>query len=175
MAENSSGPVFDGLEVVSVEFLDGEDCVYDITVEVDESFIVCGAVVHNCQSCRSLDGRQFPPDKGPRPPLHVNCRCTLTPVLDEKYAKLMKGATRASKGAEGGQQVSADLSYYDWLKTQPAEFQDDVLGPTRAKLFRDGDMPAWRFAELNVDKYFAPMTLDEMKARNPIVFQNAGL
>jgi SPP1 gp7 family putative phage head morphogenesis protein len=128
-----------------------------------------------CPSCRSLDGREFPKDKGPRPPLHVNCRCTLAPVLIERYAALNKGATRASKGEEGGAQVPADLSYYEWLKTQSAEFQDDVLGPTRGKLFRDGGLTAARFAELQLDKTYQPLTLDEMRARNPIAFRKAGL
>lgn len=128
-----------------------------------------------CPSCRSLDKRRFPIGKGPRPPLHIGCRCTMLPVLAEKYRKLMQGATRASKGQEGGQQVSADLSYYDWLKQQPAEFQDEVLGPMRAKLFRDGGISVSRFAELNLDKNFMPLTLDQMRALDPIAFSNAGL
>lgn len=130
-----------------------------------------------CPSCRSLDGRQFPPSMKarPEPPLHINCRCTLVPVLTDKFAKLQKGGTRASKGPEGGQQVASDLSYYEWLKQQPAAFQDDVLGPTRGKLFRDGGLSAARFAELQLDRYYQPITLDQMRDRNPMVFAEAGL
>src|SRR5690606_7566723 len=32
--------------------------------------------------CRALDGKVFPLDKGPRPPLHFGCRSTMIPVLD---------------------------------------------------------------------------------------------
>lgn len=128
-----------------------------------------------CFSCAALDLREFPPDFGPRPPLHVNCRCTLSIVLKDEFAYLTKGETRASKGAEGGQQVAGDLSYYDWLKEQPASFQDQAIGPMRAKLLRDGGLSASRFAELNVDKYFAAMSLDEMKKIDPIAFKRAGL
>jgi SPP1 gp7 family putative phage head morphogenesis protein len=128
-----------------------------------------------CPTCRSLDLREFPPDKGPRPPIHINDRCTMIPVLKDEFAYLTKGETRASKGAEGGQQVAGDLSYYDWLKEQPASFQDQAIGPARAKLLRDGGLSASRFAELNVDKYFAPLTLPEMKSLDPVAFKRAGL
>jgi hypothetical protein len=129
-----------------------------------------------CPACRSLDGRQFKVGaKGPRTPLHIQCRCALMPVLLDKYAKLNRGATRASKGQEGGRQVPADLSYYDWLKTQPAAFQDEAIGPTRGQLFRDGGLSAKRFAELQIDKNFSPMTLEEMRSRNASAFKRAGL
>jgi hypothetical protein len=67
------------------------------------------------------------------------------------------------------------LSYYDWLKEQPASFQDQAIGPVRAKLLRDGGLSASRFAELSVDKYFAPLTLPEMQALDPVAFKRAGL
>jgi len=52
---------------------------------------------------------------------------------------LHTGATRFSRGADGdAKYVPADMTYYEWLKTQPKEFQDDVLGKTRGKLFREG-------------------------------------
>jgi hypothetical protein len=35
-------------------------------------------------------------------------------------------------------QVPAKLSYDQWLRTQTKEFQDEVLGPRRAQMFRDG-------------------------------------
>lgn len=128
-----------------------------------------------CPFCRSLDGREFPLGKGPGSPLHISCRCLRIPVLKDEYAALDKGGTRASKGAEGGQQVSADLSYYEWLKTQPASFQDAAIGPTRGKLLRDGGLSAEKFARLQADKTFAPLTLKEMRAIDPIAFKRAGV
>jgi SPP1 gp7 family putative phage head morphogenesis protein len=128
-----------------------------------------------CIICASLDGRQFPPDKGPRPPIHISDRCTMVPVLKDEYAFLDEGATRASKGAEGGQQVSADLSYYDWLKEQPLEFIATAIGLSRAKLLMDGGLSADRFAKLQLDKKFSPLTLEEMKKLEPLAFKRAGV
>jgi len=108
------------------------------------------------------------------PPFHINCRTTITPIT-KLSAAFAKGATRASVGASGGAQVSASLSYYQWLKTQPAAFQDAALGPVRAKLFRDGGLTAERFASLQLDKNFKPLTLDQLKELEPLAFQRAGI
>lgn len=124
--------------------------------------------------CRSLDGKLFPVNEGPRPPLHVRCRSTLSPVT--KWSEMLKeGATRASVGAQGGGQVDADLTYYSWLKTQPASFQDIAIGPVRGKLLRDGGIDAQKFADLQLDKNFQPLTLDEMRKLEPEVFKRAGV
>jgi len=128
-----------------------------------------------CPSCRALDGKEFARGKGPKTPLHVNCRCIRIPVLKEEYAYLAEGETRASKGAKGGAQVAADLSYYEWLKGQPAWFQDQAIGPVRGALLRKGGLSAEDFARLSVDKYYAPLTLDEMRAIEPAAFKRAGL
>lgn len=121
--------------------------------------------------CRSLDGQVFELGKGPRPPIHIGCRSTTVPELDDGLDFLDEGATRASKTGP----VSADLSYYDWLKQQPAAFQDSALGPIRGRLFRNGGLSAERFARLNLDKNFKPLTLDEMRALEPAAFSRAGL
>lgn len=126
------------------------------------------------QQCKSLDGKRFAIDKGPRPPIHPNCRSSIVPVtrLTELFSE---GATRAAKGDSGPGQVSAGLSYYEWLKGQPAAFQDQALGKARAKLFRDGGLSAERFSELNLDRNFMPLTLDEMRRLEPLAFERAGL
>lgn len=126
------------------------------------------------QQCRSLDQQVFKLGKGPLPPLHVRCRSTTVAELSENE-ELEKGATRASKGEEGGQPVDASLSYYDWLKTQPADFQDTAIGPTRGKLFRDGGLSADEFARLNIGRTFEPLTLPEMRALAPTAFERAGI
>lgn len=121
--------------------------------------------------CKSLDGRVFEPGKGPMPPIHPNCRSTTTAVLGSEWDFLDAGATRASAGGY----VNADLNYYDWLKTQPADFQNVALGPTRGKLFRDGGLTADQFAKLNLGRNFEALTLAEMKAIEPEAFRRAGL
>jgi SPP1 gp7 family putative phage head morphogenesis protein len=127
-----------------------------------------------CLVCAALDGREFPLNSGPRPPQHLRCRCTCIPQLKDDMG-LTKGATRASKGLELGRQVDANLTFFSWLKTQPASFQDLAIGPTRGKLLRDGGLSAEKFAALNVDKTFAPLTLDEMRAIDGAAFSKAGL
>ncbi|MGE8098110.1 minor capsid protein [Pseudomonas fluorescens] len=126
------------------------------------------------QRCRSMDKRRFPVDSGPRPPFHPNCRTTFIFLtrLSEVFAK---DARRASVGDEGPQQVSASLDYYHWLQQQPASFQDVAIGPVRAKLFREGGLSVQRFAELQLDRNFAPLKLAQMKALEPLAFERASL
>jgi len=123
--------------------------------------------------CQGLDGRTFPIGKGPLPPIHINCRSSTTPVINNKYIRetLRQGQTRAS--VDG--QVPANLSYYEWLKTQPESFQDQALGPMRGQLLRDGGLSAQRFQELQLGKNFEPLTLEQMRALEPVAFERAGL
>lgn len=125
------------------------------------------------QVCRSLDGQVFVTGKGPQPPIHVNCRSFTIPTWDDLDPR--QGTTRASKGDEDGQQVPATLTYYEWLLQQPYEFQVDAIGRTRAALLRDGGLSAAQFAALNLDKNFAPLSLDEMRKKNPAAFERAGI
>jgi SPP1 gp7 family putative phage head morphogenesis protein len=124
--------------------------------------------------CKTLDGQRFPVDAGPRPPIHVNCRSTIVPIT--KFSKLFsQGATRSSKGSDGGKQVSASETYYSWLKKQPREFIEQALGKSRAKLFIDGGLSAERFSQLQLDRNFSPMTLEEIRRLEPLAFERAGI
>ena len=127
--------------------------------------------------CQALDGQEFPIDSGPRPPAHINCRSTTAAVLDDRFAVLDEGGTRSARDPETGrsQQVPADQSYYGWLKQQPADFQDSVIGPARGQLFRSGGLSAQRFAELQLGRNFEPLTLDQMRRLEPVAFERAGL
>lgn len=123
------------------------------------------------EQCMALDGRVFDLDNGPRPPIHINCRSARVPVLADEFAFLTKGEMRSSKDGP----VPATLTYFQWLKSQPASFQDEALGPVRAKLFRDGGLSAERFAALQLDRNFQPLTLAEMKKLEPLAFNRAGI
>lgn len=56
-------------------------------------------------------------------------------------------------------QVPGRTTYNDWLKKQTKDFQDRVLGPTRAEMFRKG--------EISLDKFIArdgdTLTLEELR------------
>ncbi|MFB6349472.1 minor capsid protein [Moraxella sp. ZJ142] len=104
--------------------------------------------------CRHLDGEFMPLDKAIYPPYHYNCRTSFQIVYDG-YQQPNK---RASING-----VTDNISYYEWLKQQPDKYQDEVLGKTRAKLFRDGGLAIERFKQLQLDRNFTPLTLDEMR------------
>lgn len=123
------------------------------------------------QICRSLDGKVFKLGEGPTPPFHIRCRSTTVAEVDSRFDFLDEGATRSALDGP----VSADLNYYDWLKTQPAAFQDDAIGPTRGKLLREGGLSADKFAQLNLGRNFEPLTLEQMRKKEPKAFERAGL
>jgi len=133
------------------------------------------------QICRSLDQQVFKFGKGPLPPAHVNCRSSITAEIAGRYlrrdasGRFTRRDERTATGAGGVEPVDGGATYYEWLKTQPAAFQDDALGVTRAELFRKGGMSAATFAKLNLGRNFKPLTLDEMRKLKPNAFRRAGL
>ena len=116
--------------------------------------------------CRGFDGKVFPINEGPRPPAHVNCRSTTIPVIKtaRELGKNLVGATRSSMNG----QVSAELNYDQWLRRQPVEFQDDVLGATKGKLFRAG-LTMDRF----IDREGAELTLKQIQEREAAIWATA--
>ena len=118
--------------------------------------------------CRTNDGRVGPvrPTRGwkppagftalqprmARPPAHVGCRSTMLPMTDGNRAALKVRPT-----------------YNDWLKQQPESVQDDILGPTRGKLYRSGDFTVDRFTDPTGQEY----TLDQLRQRDREAFDEA--
>lgn len=116
--------------------------------------------------CRARDMQYYPIDSGPRPPAHYSCRSTVVPVVAEKYALKIKGARAGKDGP-----VDAKTTYNSWLKRQPEAFQDDVLGAARGKLFRSGGLSMDKF----VDDEGRTLTLQQLREREPLAFDRAGL
>jgi SPP1 gp7 family putative phage head morphogenesis protein len=113
-------------------------------------------------TCGALDGKVFPVDEFEEPPYHWNCRTTYIPVFDDELNKSNIDGTRPAQKENGEyERVNTKTTYNSWLKSQSADFQDEILGPARGKLFRGG---------LSVDKFvdenFSPITLDELKAKD---------
>ncbi len=113
--------------------------------------------------CSGRDGKVYPVGQGPQPPAHYNCRSVRIPVVDDRFAVLRQGATRASYQGP----VSAQRTYSGWLKDQPKSFQDEVLGTERAKLFRSGTVPLDRFT----DDAGRTLTLEQLRAREGITLE----
>jgi SPP1 gp7 family putative phage head morphogenesis protein len=68
-------------------------------------------------------------------------------------------------------QVPAKTSYNEWLGRQSHAFQDDVLGKTKGKLFRDGKLPLDKFVNRRGDE----LTLNELARKHKDAFKEAGL
>lgn len=67
--------------------------------------------------------------------------------------------------------VPSKVSYGEWLKRQTREFQDDVLGNTKARLFRRGGLDLDRFINRQGDE----LTLSQLARRERDAFIAAGL
>lgn len=102
--------------------------------------------------CQGRDGKVYPLGKGPRPPAHIACRSYTSVVL--------KGFPPAPR-----------TSYEEWLRKQPVERQEEILGKTKARLFREGKLPLDRFVDRAGNEY----TLDQLRQRQAGAFEEAGL
>ena len=133
--------------------------------------------------CRIRDGKHYHPEthkpighsipwlSGPGK-LHWNCRSTSVPIT-YSWRELgididdMPATTRASMDG----QVPEDTSYGEWLQRQSAARQDEILGPTRGKLLRDGG--------LKMDAFYNDrgrwLDLDTLRQRDATAFERAGL
>jgi len=110
--------------------------------------------------CASIDGQVFPVGQGPRPPLHINCRSTVIPIMKswKEMGLPFKDMTDTTRASMNGQ-VPARLFYPEWLRGQSVAIQNEALGVGRAKLFRQG-MPISRF----VTPQGRPLTLAQLEA-----------
>lgn len=113
--------------------------------------------------CKSRDGQKYVIGKGPMPPAHFGCRSTTIPIIEDDFLDFLdEGATRASRGADGGKPIDANTTYYEFLKQQPAWFQDAALGPVRGKIFRNSGISPEEFRVISVDGFGRPLTLQQM-------------
>ncbi len=115
-----------------------------------------------CEECGALDGQEWPLDEGhDTPPAHVNCRCTIVPVLKSWEDMGLDGLSDEAKTALDGEPPER-TTYADWLGRQDAAVQDDILGPNRGDLLRSG-MPLDDMVKDSGGLY----TLDELRAMTP--------
>lgn len=63
-----------------------------------------------CPFCGAQDGKRFKPDKGPRPPAHINCRCTMVASIDGRVIgeRPMKRSTEQDLLAEYAEEAGID-------------------------------------------------------------------
>ncbi len=157
--------------------------------------------------CRSLDGKRFPLGKGPKPPLHHNCRSVRVAVFDgeiigdrpmkpftekqllqeyaakndlqginsrddipygskTKFDSFARGRVRELTG-----RVPAKTTYSEFLAAQTQQFQEEVLGKTKAKLFNKGKLSLEKFVNFTGKE----LTLSELARKYKGAFLKAGL
>jgi hypothetical protein len=139
--------VFAHDRVVALELQKYNDTVYDLEVQGDASYIASGIVVSNCRS-------------------------SSVPVV-KSWKELgidIDDATPSTRASLDGQ-VPAEQTYGEWIKKQSAARQDQVLGPTRGALLRNGGVA--------VDMFYTDrgrfLTLKELAERNERAFAKAGV
>lgn len=141
---------------------------------VEKYVIVATLDSRTTTTCMNLDGQEFEIGKGPKPPFHIRCRTTTRAKIVGKYAGIEEQFNRANKFPNKSG-ITGNTTYYEALKMQPAKFQDEVLGPKRGKLFRDGGLSPEEFAKLNMGRDFQPLTIEEMRLKEPSAFERADL
>lgn len=100
--------------------------------------------------------------------LHFNCRSTDAPVT-KSWRELgipIDEMTPAQRASMDGQ-VPAEMTYAEWLKRQSAGRQDQILGPERGRLMREGGLQLPDF----YDSRGNWLNLDELKRREAEAFR----
>ncbi|KAA9018293.1 minor capsid protein [Sphingobium limneticum] len=113
-------------------------------------------------TCAGLSGQVFPIGKGPMPPRHPNCRSHSLPVT-KSYREMGLDLDDVPPGDRASMdgQVAGDLRFDDWLTKKGDKMQDQILGPTRAQMFRDGKL---KLADLIRDDG-SVLTLEQLRKR----------
>lgn len=108
---------------------------YEFVVTLDEN---------TCEICGDYDGEQFSYDDetAPRPPLHINCRCAIVAVINWKGLGVNPSEVPELKAVERAAQDGPTKykTYEQWLRKQPLDVKQDVLGKTKGSLFHDRDI-----------------------------------
>lgn len=136
------------------------------------------------EPCRVRDGLRYTADPSHKPighsvpwlqgpgRLHWQCRSLSTPVL-KSWRELgidadgISDQTRASMDGK----VPAETTYSEWLARQSAARQEDILGPTRARLIRQGGLSPNQLYSARGDY----LTLAQLAKRDSSAFARAGL
>ncbi|AUR88409.1 hypothetical protein NVP1113A_08 [Vibrio phage 1.113.A._10N.286.51.E7] len=151
LANLTAANLVDGVELDNVVDLTLRefDSVHVYNLENDVNWYTSnGIITHNCRSSTSplVKGYNVDNPNGKR---------------SSKGGKLVDGESK-----QDPKQVSATQTYYDWLKNQPAQFQDEVLGQTKGKIFRNSGVSVEKFKTLMIDRMNKPMTIDQMAAKD---------
>lgn len=136
----------------------------------------------NCRSLRVpvIDGHAL----GSRPFKAVTTQQLLREFSEKEGISTPPSRARLPRGTKGRYdefararireltgRVPAKTTYQEWLRTQSASFQDDVLGKTRGRLFRHGGLTLEKF----VSQAGIEIPLSELARLHAGAFRAAGL
>jgi hypothetical protein len=98
------------------------------------------------------------------PPRHWNCRSTLVPITKTWKELGAKGDVpefKPSQRASMDGPVAGDTTMAEFIDRKPASYLDDLLGPGRAQLYRDGKITLQQL----LDQSGRPLTLKELREK----------
>jgi len=124
-----------------------------------------------CKICIARSGAQwdlnFKPIGGNKipfiqTPIHTNCRCQILMIL-KSYKELGADIEEPPTGTRASDlgQVPADLSFSAFLSRHSVGYQNDLLGPGRAALWRSGKITLSDLLSFNGN----PLTLSDLRAK----------
>lgn len=124
--------------------------------------------------CASRDGMIFDTGKGPRPPAHPNCRSLMIPhipgqsgsrgaLADDRPLGQIPEEERKGKI----QRVHASTNYEKWFGNQDAAFQKKWLGPTKYKLYKQGNYSLGAFVDPTGKSY----TIEQLRRLDAELFE----
>ena len=96
------------------------------------------------------------------PPRHFNCRSRLRPVT-KTFKELGVDADEIPAGTRASMdgQVPSDITFNQFLRGKSKGFQDDLLGPKRAQLWRNDDITLTQLVDMRGN----PMSIAQLEAR----------
>lgn len=127
---------------------------------------------HTTEICMAYDGAEYDlegePINGTKLPYnggvprHWGCRSVEVPITKSaKELGIDVPELPPSERAAAGGPVPADTTFEQFLDRKGEEFQDEVLGPGRAQLWRDDKITLQQLLNLSGN----PLTLEELRAK----------
>jgi SPP1 gp7 family putative phage head morphogenesis protein len=135
---------------------------------------------------------------GARPPAHVGCRSVMVAIFGSEFVAPERPFVRDTRTGQRRQldfrkearasgrsvksvrqdwidqnigRVPGKTTYNQWLRRQPAAFQDQVLGQTKGALYRRGGLKIDQFT----DRAGNELSLSQLAKSEPTAFMNANL
>jgi len=169
-------------DVVSITRLPYHSQVYNLSVDQDETYVSDGIVTHNCRSRRAplisnthiVSQRLAPTQRrallaefAERDGLgRVRSVSALTPRQRRRFDAFSRQWLRDHVGGVPGVQTTEEF-----FKSQNASELADLLGVTKSRLVRRGNLTIGRL----VDRHGRSLTLDELATKERSAFERAGI